>query len=94
MVRSPFSASSATFDLKTYDGYIVMPLCRKVANLWEVRSSLSKGWIYRILFGVDNQILVLLHGFMKKAQTTPKKEIGTAQRRWKDYKKRKYMESG
>lgn len=68
---------------------IGMPLCRKVANMWEVRSRLPQGRIYRILFAVDNQILVLLHGFMKKTQATPKKEIDTAQRRWKDYKKRK-----
>jgi len=68
---------------------IGMPLCRKIANLWEVRSNLPKGRIFRILFGVDGQIMVLLHGFMKKSQSTPKKEIDTATARWKDYLKRK-----
>jgi len=65
---------------------IGMPLCRKVGGLWEVRSSLSGGRIYRVLFNVDGKIMVLLHGFMKKTQKTPKKDIDTAEARWKDYK--------
>ena len=68
---------------------IGMPLCRKVATLWEVRSKISSGRIFRILFGVDGQIMVLLHGFVKKTQKTPKKDIDTAEERWKDYQKRK-----
>lgn len=68
---------------------IGMPLCRKVSKLWEVRSDLAKGRIFRILFGVDGLVMVLLHGFIKKSQNTPKKDIDTAENRWKDYNKRK-----
>lgn len=68
---------------------IGLPLCRKVSSFWEVRSSLQNGRIFRVLFQVDGQNMVLLHGFIKKSQKTPKKEINTAETRWKDYGKRK-----
>ena len=66
-----------------------LPLCRKASRLWEVSSSLSNGRIFRILFGVDGEVMVLLHGFVKKSEKTPRKEIDTAEARWKDYANRK-----
>jgi len=43
-----------------------MPLIRKLATgLWEVRSHISTG-IARVMFTVDRQMMVLLHGFQKK----------------------------
>ncbi|MEZ4866083.1 MAG: type II toxin-antitoxin system RelE/ParE family toxin [Caldilineaceae bacterium] len=59
-----------------------LPLVRKMeANLWEVRSNLSGGRIARVFFTVRNGEMALLHGFMKKSQKTPAKDLETAQRR-------------
>jgi phage-related protein len=61
---------------------IGMPLVRPLGkDLWEVRSSLPHGRIARVLFCVEHDCMVLLHGFMKKTQKTPKQEINLALRR-------------
>ncbi len=58
-----------------------MPLVRKIEqNLWEMRSYISNG-IARVFFCVKDGSLVLLHGFIKKSQATPKKELKLAQKR-------------
>jgi len=58
-----------------------MPLIRKLATgLWEVRSHVSTG-IARVIFTVDGQTMVLLHGFQKKSQRTPPADLMTAKRR-------------
>ncbi|WP_307771445.1 type II toxin-antitoxin system RelE/ParE family toxin [uncultured Treponema sp.] len=63
-----------------------LPLCRKMGtDLWEVRSNIADG-ISRVFFTVDNNKMVLLHGFTKKSQKTPQNEIDTAESRLKDYK--------
>ncbi len=50
---------------------IGMPLVRSLGrNIWEVRSSLPHGRIARVLFCVETDCMVLLHGFMKKTQKT------------------------
>ncbi len=53
------------------------------AGLFEVRTNL-KGNIYRVLFCLDGATMVLLHGFQKKSQKTPKAEATLARRRMKD----------
>ncbi len=59
-----------------------MPLVRKMENdLWEARSNLAHGNISRVFFTISGSQMVLLHGFIKKAQKTPKKEIELARRR-------------
>jgi phage-related protein len=46
---------------------IGMPLVGSLGNdLWEVRSSLARGRIARVIFCVEHGSMVLLHGFMKK----------------------------
>jgi phage-related protein len=61
-----------------------MPLVRSLGReLWEVRSSLPHGRIARVLFCVEQDCMVLLHGFMKKTRRTPQKEIDLALRRKK-----------
>jgi phage-related protein len=61
-----------------------MPLVRSVGRgIWEVRSSLPHGRIARVLFCVEREYMVLLHGFMKKTQKTPKQDIDLAIRRMK-----------
>jgi phage-related protein len=53
------------------------------AGLFEVRTS-SDGSIYRVLFCLDGAAMVLLHGFHKKTQKTPKADLELARRRMKD----------
>jgi len=63
---------------------IGMPLVRALGReLWEVRSSLPQGRIARVIFCVEKDCMVLLHGFMKKTQQTPKREIDLALKRKK-----------
>ena len=70
-------------DIKTvqFGWPLGMPLVRGLGNgLWEVRSRLSRG-AARIIFLAEGNLMVLLHGFIKKAQKTPKKELEIARRR-------------
>ncbi len=61
---------------------IGMPLVRSLGReLWEVRSSLPRGRIARVLFCVQHDRMVLLHGFIKKTEKTPKHEIDLALKR-------------
>lgn len=62
---------------------IGMPLVKKMStDLWEVRVNL-KDKIARVFFTVQNQRMILLHGFLKKSSKTPKKELEIAQTRLK-----------
>ena len=59
------------------------PLVGSLGNgLWEVRSRLSDR-IARVIFVVEGQTMVLLHGFIKKTQKTPKHELDVAIKRKK-----------
>jgi phage-related protein len=63
---------------------IGMPLVRSLGReLWEVRSSLPHGHIARVIFCVEKDSMVLLHGFIKKTHKTPKQEIDLALKRKK-----------
>ncbi|MGA2435064.1 MAG: type II toxin-antitoxin system RelE/ParE family toxin [Bryobacteraceae bacterium] len=63
---------------------IGMPLVRPLGReLWEVRSSLPRGRIARVLFCVEHGRMVLLHGFLKKTQKTPQRDIDLALKRKK-----------
>ncbi len=58
-----------------------MPVVRKLGTgLWEVRSRLAQR-ISRILFTVRGDTMVLLHGFIKKSQKTPKEDLQLAKDR-------------
>ena len=64
---------------------IGMPLCRPLGKgLWEVRSDLSRGRIARVIFCVHDGRMVLLHGFMKTTQKTPKGDLDLATKRMKE----------
>ncbi len=70
-------------DIKTVQfGWPVgMPIVRKMGpGLWEVRSQL-KDRIARVLFTVINNKMVLLHGFIKKSDKTPKDDLSLATQR-------------
>jgi len=61
-----------------------VPLVRSLGRgIWEVRSSLAGGRIARVLFCVEPDCMVLLHGFMKKTQKTPQQDIDLAIKRVK-----------
>ncbi len=63
---------------------IGMPLVRSLGReLWEVRSSLARGRIARVLFCVEHERMILLHGFIKKTEKTPKHDIDLALKRKK-----------
>ena len=63
---------------------IGMPLVRSLGrDLWEVRSNLTGGRIARVIFCVHEGRMVLLHGFIKKSQKTPQKDIELALKRKK-----------
>ena len=71
-------------DLKLveYGWPIGMPTCRSMGKgLYEVRSDLSDGKIARIFFCVYQEQMILLHGFIKKSQKTPKQELNLALKR-------------
>jgi len=70
-------------DIKTlqFQWPIGMPLTRKMdENLWELRSHVASG-IARTFFTIFDSKIVLLHGFVKKSQKTPSKELVVARRR-------------
>jgi phage-related protein len=71
-------------DIRTLEfGWpIGMPLARPLGNgLWEVRSTIAGRRIARVIFCVHDQHAVLLHGFIKKTQQTPKADMDLALRR-------------
>jgi phage-related protein len=53
-------------------------------GIWEVRSRLDNR-IARTLFAVVDEEIVLLHGFIKKQQKTPRDELELAKKRKKQY---------
>ena len=66
------------------------PLCAPLTDypgLLEVRSNLTGGRIARVFFSVSGGTMVLLHGFIKKTQASPMKELKLAERRSKEYNK-------
>ena len=58
------------------------------SGIWEVRTRLSTR-IARVLFVLDRDVMVLLHGFIKKEQKTPKPELDLAKERLKLLKRHK-----
>ena len=69
-------------DIKTVEfGWPVgMPVCKPLGHaIYEVRTSLARNRIARVLFYVDRKgRTVLLHGFIKKTQKTPGEDLKLA----------------
>lgn len=62
-----------------------MPVCRSLGKgLYEIRSDISHGRITRVIFCVAGERIVLLHGFIKKTQKTPKADLDLALKRKKE----------
>jgi len=66
------------------------PHVKKLAgtSLWELRI-LGADSIRILYITVTGKVFLLLHGFKKKSQKTPSKEITIAQRRLNEYQSRK-----
>ena len=59
-----------------------MPFVRKLSpDLWEVRSDISGARIARVLFTIEDNIMVLLHAFIKKEQKTKLEDLEIARKR-------------
>jgi phage-related protein len=68
-------------DIKTVEfGWpIGMPTCRPMGDgLFEVRTNLPQNKIARVLFCFYEGKMILLHGFIKKSQKTPKQQLNLA----------------
>ena len=64
-----------------------MPLCRSLGEgLWEVRTRLDDR-VVRVFFCVSGELMVLLHGFIKKSRRTPKDDLDLARRRKRELEK-------
>jgi phage-related protein len=64
---------------------IGMPSCKALGSgLYEVRSDISGGRIGRVMFCIAKGEMVLLHGFVKKSQKAPAKDIELARSRQKE----------
>lgn len=70
-------------DLKRvqYRWPLGLPLVRGMGNgLWELRSTLPNR-IARILFITRSNKIILLHGFIKKTESTPDQDLELARKR-------------
>lgn len=84
------------FDLLQDKGILVgMPYVRPIVNtkLYEIRVEQSTN-IYRIFyFAYTGRRFILLHGFQKKTQKTPMREIEIAEKRRKEFIDREKKDS-
>lgn len=72
-------------DINTvqYGWPIGMPLAKKLCNgIWEIRTRLEHR-IARVLFTLSEDYMILLHGFIKKTEKTPKDDLNLAIKRMK-----------
>jgi phage-related protein len=68
-----------------YGWPVGMPVCRPLGkDLYEIRSDISHRRIARVIFCVVEGKMVLLHGFVKKTQKTPKGNLDLALKRKKE----------
>jgi len=61
---------------------------KKYSGLWELRIQFSGNASRILYFSADNDTFVLLHGFIKKTNAIPVKELEIARKRKEDYLKR------
>jgi phage-related protein len=77
-----------TFNLLQEFGIkLGLPHCKKLSGtpLYELRL-LGQNNIRIFYITIPSQKFLLLHGFIKKTNETPKKEMATALKRWQVYK--------
>jgi phage-related protein len=72
-------------DIKTvqFGWPIGMPVVDHIdGEIWEVRTRLATR-LARVLFTLDREVMVLLHGFIKKERRTSKADLALAKQRLK-----------
>ncbi len=77
-------------DIKTvqFGWPLGMPLVRRLdGGIREIRVKLENR-IARILFFLEGSTMVILHGFIKKQQTTPKQDLDLAKERLRILKRK------
>lgn len=85
----PLKAKARAFKtlelLESYGIQMGEPHVKHVGKkLWELRVKAQEG-IFRFFFTVrQNRIIILLHGFQKKTEKTPKRELDVALKRMKE----------
>jgi phage-related protein len=58
------------------------PKCKPLGSaIFEIRSNISAGRTARVLFFIESGEMYLLHGFIKKSQKSPKRDLELAKRR-------------
>ena len=88
------AAQKVTWVLNLLEGLDIVPSSyfKKLVGteeIWECRITFGSN-AYRIFcFFVDNSVVVLTHGFVKKSQKTPKTEIEKAEAYRRDFLKRR-----
>lgn len=69
-----------------YGWPVGMPLCRPMGDgVWELRSDLAGNRIARVLFGVRQGKILVLHGFIKKTRKTPGDDLVLARKRKREF---------
>jgi phage-related protein len=89
MALPPHDRKSIGEDIATLEFCwpVGMPKCspmKGIKGLYEIRSNISSGRIARVFFVLVGNQMVLLHGFVKKTQKTPDKELKLAAARMKE----------
>lgn len=87
---SPADKKRIGEDIKTvqFGWPLGMPLVKHLdGDIWEVRIHLSTS-IARVLFVLDKNSMILIHGFIKKQQKTLKSDLDLAKDRVKKLRKR------
>ena len=66
------------------------PLAEKVTGepFWELRIQQERNIVRIFYFAATGRRMVLLHGFVKKSQRTPRREIEIARKRYEEYRSR------
>jgi len=68
------------------DGNLGLPYCRHIKNkIWELRVDFDKNYYRLFYFIFDGEKIILLHGFNKKTDKTPAKEMNKAEDYYQDY---------
>lgn len=64
-----------------------MPFTKPMGNgLFEIRPKAHEGIARAFFCAIQNKEIVILHGFVKKTDKTPKKELETARKRLREIK--------
>ena len=87
---TPIDRKAIGEDIKTvqFGWPLGMPLADHLGgDIWEVRVKLNNR-IARILFVLEGKTMVLLHGFIKKQQATPKPDLDLARYRLKQLRRK------